>query len=136
MDRPLEKNWWERHWRWFVPVSCLTLLLLGVIAILAIFGIVFGALKSSDAYTEAVALARQHPEVREVLGEPIEEGFFVQGSVNISGTSGDADLTVPLEGPKGKAKLYIVATRFAGTWEFERLVLRMTETGQSIDLLE
>lgn len=101
-----------------------------------IIAIVFGAMKSSDAYKMALARAKADPRVISALGSPIEDGFFPMGKTNVSGTSGQADMTVSLSGPKGKGTLYFVASKFAGKWTFSKL---MVETGEGccrIDLIE
>ena len=98
--------------------------------------IVFGAMKSSDAYKMALAKAQTDPRVVQALGSPITDGFFVGGKTNVSGTSGDADMTVPISGPKGKGTLYFVASKFAGQWTFSKLMVEIANTGQRIDLLE
>ena len=100
----------------------------------AIILIVFGAMKSSDAYKMAVTRAKAHPAVIEALGTPIEEGLFLSGNTNVNGSSGEADLSVPLSGPKGKGTLYVVATKSAGEWNYSKLVFAKPD-GQRVDLL-
>jgi hypothetical protein len=100
------------------------------------FGIAFGAMKSSDAYKMALAKAKADPRVVNALGSPITDGFFVWGKTNVSGSSGHADLTVPISGPKGKGTIYFVATKFAGEWTFSKLIVEVANTGQRIDLIE
>jgi hypothetical protein len=130
-----QRNWWQRNWKWFVPTGCMTLVVLFFLFIGAIMALVFGAMKSSDVYKTAVARAKADDRVTAALGTPIREGMFVSGSTNASGGSGEADLAIPLSGPKGKGKLYVVATKSAGTWEFSKLLLEV-EGGEKIDLNE
>ena len=127
-------GWWSRNWKWFVPLGCLTMIGFVVVFVAAIIAIVFGAMKSSDVYKTGVARAKSHPAVIEALGSPIEEGLFLSGKTNVNGSSGEADLSVPLSGPKGKGTLYIVATKSAGQWNYSQLVLAKAD-GQRIDLL-
>ena len=101
-----------------------------------VFGVVFGAMKSSDAYKDALAKAKADPRVVSALGSPITDGFFVSGKTNVSGTSGHADMTVPISGPKGKGTIYFVASKFAGKWTFSKLMVEIAKTGQRIDLIE
>ena len=112
------------------------MLLLVVGFVLFIVTIVFGALKSSDAYKGALAKAKADPRVVSALGSPIEDGMFILGSTDVSGTSGHADMTVPISGPKGKGTLYFVATKFAGKWTFSKLMVEIASTKQRIDLIE
>jgi hypothetical protein len=64
-------NWWKQNWKWFVPVGCFSIAVLFVIFIGSVALIVFSAVKSTDIYKEALARAKTHPEVIEVLGSPI-----------------------------------------------------------------
>jgi hypothetical protein len=112
------------------------MLLLVVAFAFFIISIVFGALKSSDAYKTALAKAKADPRVVQALGSPIDDGMFISGKTNVSGTSGQADMTVPISGPKGKGTIYFVASKFAGQWTFSKLMVEIANTGQRIDLIE
>ena len=128
-------GWWSRNWKWFVPAGCLTVIGLVVAFVAAVVMIVFGALKSSDAYKTAVARAKAHPEVTAALGQPIEEGMFLSGKTNVEGSSGEADLAIPISGPKGKAKIYAIATKTAGRWNYSTLEVEVTGRDERIHLL-
>jgi hypothetical protein len=52
----------------------------------------------------------------------------------VNGGSGDADLTIPISGPKGKGTIYAVATKSAGEWTYSKLVVKIDRTGDAIDL--
>jgi hypothetical protein len=101
-----------------------------------IISIPFAAMKSSDAYKMALARAKADPRVMDALGSPIEDGFFAWGNTNVSGTSGNADMTVPISGPKGKGTMYFVASKFASQWTFSKLMVEIANTGKRIDLIE
>jgi hypothetical protein len=130
------KTWWGRNWKWFLPVGCLGALVLFAGFIASIMFVTFGVMKSSDAYKDAVAKARAHPAVQESIGTPIEEGLVVTGNIHVSGSSGNADLSIPLSGPKGDATLFVQAQKSAGQWIYSTLVVEIRATKQRIDLLE
>jgi len=88
---------------------------------LAIFLVVTGAIRHSEVARQALAKAQSNPSVIEKLGTPIEEGWLASGSISTSGASGDADLVLPIHGPKGNAKLYVVAKKSAGEWTYKRM---------------
>src|SRR3954470_2898454 len=102
-------GWWGRNWKWFLPTGCCLGSLLGIVLAIAIFGVgivglisgVSKILKSSEAYQTAVARAKSNEKVIAALGTPMEEGFPM-GKVNTNNDEGDADLSIPLTGPKGK----------------------------------
>jgi hypothetical protein len=129
------RNWWQRNWKWFVPTGCLTIIALGVAFVVLIILVIFGAIKSSDAYKIALERAKSDPRVIEELGEPIEAGWFLSGKTKVDGDSGESDLTIPIQGPKGKASVYAVATKSAGEWEYSKLIVKVRSTGETIDLL-
>lgn len=133
MQQHVQEGWFRRNWKWAVPVGCLGMLVLflGGIALLVTF--VFGIIKQADVYSDALERARATPAVVEALGTPLEEGVFVSGSIKVNGSSGDADLAIPLSGPNGEGTLYVVAEKSAGQWEYRRLELE-TDAGR-IDLL-
>lgn len=135
MNQPKEKKWWNRNWKWIVPVGCLGALILIVGLGAMIVYLVFGFVKSSETYKQAVAKARTNSAVIEALGSPLKEGLLVAGSINISGSSGEADLAIPISGPKGKAILYAVATKSAGKWTLTTLELSIKASGERIDIL-
>ena len=129
-------GWWSRNWKWFVPTGCLTILLLIVAFIAAIFFFVFGILKSSDVYKTALARAKSDPAVIEALGEPIKEGWLIMGKTNGEGTGGQADIGIPISGPKGKGTAYAVATKTAGRWTYTTLEVEVEGRPERIDLLQ
>lgn len=129
-----QPGWWSRNWKWFVPTGCLTLILLFCLFIALIFTVVVGSMKSSDAYKQAVAKAKANPMVVERLGTPLAEGYFVTGNINVHNDSGDADLQIPISGPKGKAVIHAVARKSAGKWEYSRLTITI-EGQPELDLL-
>ena len=133
--QPPRKGWWSRNWKWFVPTGCLTLFLLGVAFVLCIVFFVFSVLKSSDAYKIAVTRAKSDDRVVAALGKPIHEGMFTSGKINVNGPSGEADIGIPISGPKGKATIYAVGTKSAGEWTFSKLSVQVNG-GEAIDLNE
>jgi len=129
-------TWWQRNWKWFVPVCCVGALALVAAFVALILTLVFGMIKSSGVYKDALAQARAHPAVVEALGTPIEAGFYVMGSINVSGPTGHADVAIPISGPNGKGTIYAVATKHAGQWTFSQLAVEIKATNERIDLIE
>ena len=134
-SQPKKGNWWTRNWKWFVPTGCLTLIVLFVGFIVSICLIVFGAIKSTGAYQDALAKAKTNPAVIEALGSPIKDGLFVSGSSNVNGASGESNLSIPISGPKGKGTIYVSAKKSLGRWQYSNLVVEIQSTGERIDLL-
>jgi hypothetical protein len=136
MSQPPRGNWWQRNWKWFVPTGCLTLLATAVLFVACIVFLAFSVMKSSDAYKIAVSRAKSDQRVVAALGTPISEGMFSSGKTNANGLSGEADIAIPISGPKDKAMIYAVATKSEGTWSFSKLNVKIDGTGETIDLNE
>ena len=128
-------NWWTKNWKWFVPTGCFTILTLFAAFITLIVMIVFSAMKSSDVYKDALKRAKAEPAVIEALGSPIKDGMFVSGSTKVNGASGEANLAIPIYGPKGEGTLYVVAEKSVGAWNYSNLVVEVKKTKNRIDLL-
>ncbi|HUX46220.1 MAG TPA: cytochrome c oxidase assembly factor Coa1 family protein [Terracidiphilus sp.] len=64
----------------------------------------------------AASAARGSDEVRAAIGSPMRVGEFARGSLTSSGGSGTVDLTVRIEGPKGRGNLFEWAQETEGRW--------------------
>lgn len=129
------RNWWSRNWKWFVPTGCMTMILLAIGFFALIFVLVFSAMKSSDAYKEALQRAQTNPAVIEALGTPIKDGMFVSGNTKVENGVGEADLSIPITGPKGSGTIYAVATKSGGNWTYTKLEVEIKGRSERIDLL-
>jgi hypothetical protein len=122
---PAPPGWWQRNWKWCVPVLAALLLALFAAFVFGIVALVFGAIKSSSPYQHAVTRAQTDPAVIAALGEPIRSGWFVQGNISVDGASGSADLAIPLDGSRADGTLYVVAEKHAGEWRYETLAVNV-----------
>jgi Cytochrome oxidase complex assembly protein 1 len=130
-----KRNWWKRNWKWFVPLGCFSMVVLFLALVGSIALIVFSAMKSTNVYKDALARAKANSAVIEALGQPIKEGFLVSGNTNVNGASGEANLSIPISGPKGKGTIYVAANKSLGRWNYSGLVVEIARTHQRIDLL-
>ena len=135
---PIARNggWWQRHWRWAVPA--LAALGLGLFAafVLLILSAVFGMMKSSDAYRQALSRLQASPAATAALGAPLREGWLTLGNIEVNGPSGEAHLQIPVSGSLGEGDLYVEAEKAADAWTLHALVLQLDGDGRRIDLLE
>ena len=92
-------------------------------------------MKSTDVYKNALVHVEAHPSVIEALGSPIKAGFLVSGNTDVNGASGQANLSIPISGPKGKGTIYVAAFKSLGEWNYSALVVEIEKTHQRIDLL-
>ena len=135
MNQEPGRGWWSRHWKWAVPLLCLTPLVGCGGSVAIMFASVFGMLKSSEPYQQAVARAKADKQVVAKFGRPIEEGFFVSGNINYQGSKGHADLAIPISGPRASGTLYAEATRNRGEWKFATLEVDVDGVQERVELI-
>ena len=128
---PARRSWLGRNWKWLLA----TFLLGGLALVFGLFALIMGTIRSSDVAKASVAMAQSNRQVAQQLGSPIEEGWLLSGSVNVSNASGDADLSVPISGPKGKGTVYITAHKSAGRWHYSMMQVAIDGSDEKIDLL-
>ena len=63
-----------------------------LVVVLVIVLVVFGFMKGSDVYQHAFGAAASSPAVVEALGEPVEAGWYLTGTIRMDGASGRADI--------------------------------------------
>jgi hypothetical protein len=138
MNNEIEEqpSWWKRNWKWVVPAGgCLTILILIVAFIATVF---FGATKmmsGSEPYQDSLTKAQNNEQVIELLGQPIETVGIMQGSINFSNSSGDADIRIPIKGPTGTAIIYVVGEKQNDVWIYSEQEVRVEENNEVINLL-
>jgi len=125
------RSWFGRNWKKLLAA----VFVCGLVFVAGIVALIMGTMRSSDVATEAFARARSNTLVAQRLGAPISEGWFVGGSINVSPGSGDADLSVPISGPKGKGTVYVTARKSAGTWAYSMMLAAIDGSNEKIDLL-
>jgi hypothetical protein len=91
------------------------------VAVGALLTFVFGLLKSSEPYQHAVTVASSNPDVMRELGTPVAPGWYLSGNINVSGSSGNADMAIPLNGQRHHGTLYVRAYKTNGAWTYTTL---------------
>ena len=119
----------------FALIGCSVLLALMIVFVAGIVWFVFGMIKGTDVYKQAIRRAQSDPRVIAALGSPIEAEWWVTGTMHIDNEKGNADITIPISGPKAKGRIYAEAIRDRNGWRFTRLTVK-PETGPEIDLME
>lgn len=132
-----EPSWWKRNWKWAVPVGgCYTLIILFIALIAAgIFGVT-KMFTGSEPYAHAMQQVQTNEQLIELLGKPIETNGIMQGSINFSNGDGDADISIPVKGPKGNGKIYLVGEKRNDTWTYSELEVRIEQNNEVINLLD
>lgn len=96
----------------------------------------FGSLRNSEPAQLALAEVQDDPAVTAALGQPIELGLIVSGSISRTNDEGKASLQIPISGSRQSGTIYAQAEKVSGeNWFFERLVVE-TDEGERIILRE
>jgi hypothetical protein len=124
-------DWIERNWKWVLPVA------VGLFAVLvAIFVAgVFTLLRHSEPYQLGLETVRNSPVAREILGDPIEEGWWLSGHIKWRNADGIAEFDVPISGSKARGRVHIQAHTELGRWLLEPVVLQEDADGRETRLL-
>ncbi len=131
---PFARSWLERHPLWKIPLGCLTLVLLIAVGGGGVITAVVASFRSSEVYRQAMDKVTHSSQVRDLLGEPIRSSWFVSGQLNVNGSTGNASLSIPISGPKGKGVIRTVASK-SGVWRFTCLEVEVEGQPGKIDLL-
>jgi len=95
-----------------------------------------GVLRWSEPHRLAMAIIGESPAVREKLGSEVAAGPRVVGSIQWTGIgTGTAELAIPLRGSRAAATALVWATKDAGVWKLDRLVVQVEATGEVIELV-
>ena len=131
----MRKSWLEQHPQWKIPLGCLTLLFLIAVFGLLTMTIITTSFRSSDVYKQALVKAAESQQVRDLMGEPIRAAWLISGDLHVNGSTGNANLSIPISGPRGKGVIRAVAFKSEGVWRFTYLKVKVEGQDESIDLL-
>jgi len=139
MSSSSQTSWWGRNWKWVVPIGCLVPLLSCGCCVGSVLFTVFGAIKSSEPYADALARARANPQVQAALGNPIEAGLFPSGQLQTKTSNGvetgTVNLTIPISGPNGAGTIIVAGNKRGGQWDYSTLQVDIDSPPQTISLL-
>ena len=95
---------------------------------------VTGILKG-EAYDLSLVAIESNKEVVQLIGSPIEAGFWVSGNIGVSGSSGHASLQYSVSGPEGTAEAYVVAVKEKGKWMLREVIVNSEEQQKKIQVI-
>jgi hypothetical protein len=135
----LEKSWWKRNRKWFIPS---VFILATLVIILTIFSSpisdIAKAYADTSIYENALGKAQQNQQVTETLGvlEPIDKMAILEGYVHYSNNNNTVNLTIRLKGTKGKGKMDITANKVNGNWNYQKITIRIKEPKKRIAIIQ
>lgn len=124
-----EKSWIEKHPRLIVGV------IIAVVFAVGVFAVVEKIFHSSEAYRQALAAVSKSPEVAAKFGSPVEAGWLINGSIQVSGSTGRAELSFPISGPKAKGDVRVFARKRFHQWELLELEVAIAGDSTILQLI-
>ncbi|WP_136464991.1 cytochrome c oxidase assembly factor Coa1 family protein [Flagellimonas onchidii] len=131
MDNELiiQKSWWKRNWKWFVPVA-------GTILILSfLFSSGAGdlaadmakAYSNSEVYENALEKVKQNPKAHDILGEikPMDKFAIFEGRATFIDNNKTLNTSVRINASKVKARMDIIAKKSNGSWIYQTINVRV-----------
>ena len=131
----MRKGWLELHPQWKIPLGFLILVLLVGGFSLIVMTAMMATYHRSEVYQQALAKAVENSQVRDQIGEPIQPAWLISGDLHVSSSTGNANLSIPIAGPRGRGVIRAVASKSAGVWRFTYLQVNVVGQRSSIDLL-
>lgn len=136
----IEKSWWQRNWKWFLPISII-LFLVSMLLTLNVEGNptdILQAYSEDLLYKNAIDKANSNQRVIEVIGkiDDLDQLAILEGSSKYSNNNNSIILTVRVKGDKGKGKMDISADKNGTDWEYKKLSIRIKEPKEEIKIIE
>lgn len=126
----------QTPWKKYLAIGCAVFFFCGLCFAgcigMGFYGVV-SAVKSSEPYQMAEKFAKIDPVIKGQIGEVTGFGFMPSGSVNTSGSSGDADLSVSVNGKNGSGTLLFRCTIRNGKWKVKSAIF-VNEAGKRFHL--
>ena len=69
------------------------------------------------------------------LGAPVAPAWYLSGGESESGSSGSADLAIPLKGSLHRGTVYVRAKKTDGVWSYDKLEILVEGRELPIELL-
>jgi hypothetical protein len=143
MDNELiiEKSWWNKNWKWFLPTLILFFLLFSFLLSSTINGNITDiaqAYSDNSLYEKAIEKAKTNKRVLEVIGEiePIDQLAILEGNAIYTNNNNTVALSIRIKGDKGKGKMDILAERNGTAWNYKKINIRIKEPKEEIQIIK
>ncbi|MEO6178121.1 MAG: cytochrome c oxidase assembly factor Coa1 family protein [Flavobacterium circumlabens] len=134
-----KENWIKKNWKWF-SAGCLFVLFIVSISVNSGKGIsdMAQAYTENSLYKNAIHQANSNTRILEVMGEikPIDKLAIIEGNASYSNNNNSVDLSVRIEGSKGRGKLNISAIKKGTEWEYKKITVRTKNSKEEITVLQ
>ncbi|MBJ2174316.1 hypothetical protein JBL43_08705 [Aureibaculum sp. A20] len=137
-----QESWWNRNWKWFLPLIGVT-----VVIVFLIFSEVGGmsvdiakAYSEPDLYDNAFEKVKSDKRVIELLGEiePTDKLAILEGVVKYSNEKKTVYTSIRIIGTKGSGRVDISADLIDNVWNYKKINVRIrrpVKNKQTIEVL-
>jgi hypothetical protein len=138
----VKRSWWTNNWKWFLPFSILLFLFLfGFLLSSNIAGVmtdITQGYSDHSLYEKAIESASYNKRVQELIGdiEPIDQFAILEGNIIYSNNNNTVALSIRIKGSKGKGKMDIMAERNGTVWKYNKIIIRIKEPKEEIQILK
>ena len=135
MDNELiAQSWWQRNWKWLISIVVIATGIALLLSFLANGSDFAKAYANPALYNYALQQANNNQHVKEALGtlKPLGKMAIIEGNTVYSNQDRHVDITVPVRGDKGNAKLHITANKYGSAWKYSLIKIRIKEPKQEI----
>lgn len=125
-----QKSWWKKNWKWFVPLSGISIILIAILVSSGVGEIgtnLVQAYSDTELFENALEKVKSDKRVAELLGEiePIDKLAILEGVVMYSNENKTVNLSIRVIGTKGKAKMDISADLINNKWDYKKINIRI-----------
>ena len=136
-----QKSWWKRNWKWLTISVGLFSIIIYMISISEVGEVIsesFKAYADPDLTENAIILAQANDEVKELLGtlKPIDKFAILEGRVEYLKDNSSVDISVRVNGDKGRGRMRIYADRNGDKWEYKEIVIGIKKLKKTISIIE
>ncbi|KLT69603.1 cytochrome c oxidase assembly factor Coa1 family protein [Flavobacterium sp. ABG] len=137
----LRKSWWSRNWKWFLPLTLLSILSFGFILSSNIAGNttdIVQAYSDNSLFEDAIQKANTNQEVLKIIGTiaPLDQLAILEGNTSYSKDHSTVHSSVRIQGTKTKGKLDITAFKKGTGWAYTKIVVRIKNSKKEIKILD
>ncbi|EAR08306.1 hypothetical protein MED297_09206 [Reinekea sp. MED297] len=88
-------------------------------------------LLKGEPYELSLQYIKENTQVAEMIGQSIEPGWPVLGSITNSGTAGHSDIYYAIRGDVSKATVHVKASKHLNEWQLDEVIVTPTD-GQAM----
>lgn len=125
-----EKGWWDRNWKWVLPIFGIIFISITVFFSSNMDGVATDlaqAYADTELYNNALEKVKKDQRAKDLLGdiEPIDKMAILEGHVEYSNDNKSVFSSIRIFGTKGKANMDISADRINNEWNYNEINIRI-----------